>query len=399
MINTRSAHTYAMRIAPLLLALLVIPLAQAYGILISGKDLNVVDANAYADYVIGRTALCIGTDCRTAWPAGIATILGVPPIVVSGTGDTRTIELNYDTTRGLAVENNQLYVPIGQYLYYTPLGAIDVNADYLVFDRNIATGTGDENYIPFWTGTQTLGTTNIYYDSISGRIGIGTASPAETLDVNGNVRASIFKDYDNTAYYVDPSGTSILGPITVGWPSAWDSVQAKSSILVDVNVTSGRVTEGLRLINSTLSNYLDVGYSEALGAYVLGSWANTGSSPSPIMVYTGASSIWLSTGGNIGIGTTAPSEKLDIAGNVKASSFIDRDNTAYYVDPSNTTTAAKLAGPLDMNGNSVINVAGAGYNALGCREVSGTPPSCSAGEYPAALWTDGTTWYALCCKK
>lgn len=129
------------------------------------------------------------------------------------------------------------------------------------------TGTGTTNYLPKWTGATTLSGTSLVYDNGT-NVGIGTTSPSQKLDVNGNlalagketinssdswlrlnpsnayasgtyipgffradggiasggigslgsgtihangqVRAPIFYDYDNTGYYSDPNGTSRL---------------------------------------------------------------------------------------------------------------------------------------------------------------------------------------------
>jgi len=38
--------------------------------------------------------------------------------------------------------------------------------------------------------------------------------------------------------------------------------------------------------------------------------------------------------GNVGIGTTGPTDRLDVAGNIRAPFWYDRDNTGYYVDPN-----------------------------------------------------------------
>lgn len=47
-------------------------------------------------------------------------------------------------------------------------------------------GSGTENYIPVWTGSEALGDSSIYYDE--GDIGLGTTEPHEKLDVDGNIR-------------------------------------------------------------------------------------------------------------------------------------------------------------------------------------------------------------------
>jgi hypothetical protein len=51
------------------------------------------------------------------------------------------------------------------------------------------TGSGTTGYIPLWTNAGTLGNSAIFQTS-SGQVGIGTATPAVAMDVNGAVNAS-----------------------------------------------------------------------------------------------------------------------------------------------------------------------------------------------------------------
>ena len=54
--------------------------------------------------------------------------------------------------------------------------------------------------------------------------------------------------------------------------------------------------------------------------------------------------VYVSSLGNVGIGTTNPTQKLDVVGNVTASRYYDSSNTSYYMDPASTGTSAKFAG-------------------------------------------------------
>jgi len=51
------------------------------------------------------------------------------------------------------------------------------------------TGSGTTNYIPKWTSSSSLNN-SVIYQSSTGNIGIGTTTPSQKLDVNGNVTAT-----------------------------------------------------------------------------------------------------------------------------------------------------------------------------------------------------------------
>ena len=89
---------------------------------------------------------------------------------------------------------------------------------------------------------------------------------------------------------------------------------------------------------------------------------------------------WISNGnniyysrGNVGIGVSAPTQKLEIAGAVSATMLEDRDDNAYFVDPNNSMNSASLNGSVgigltmsptakldvngDIRGNQIISTA------------------------------------------
>jgi hypothetical protein len=81
--------------------------------------------------------------------------------------------------------------------------------------------------------------------------------------------------------------------------------------------------------------------------------------PAPYAIYAqtaGGDGDWRVSGnnmysipsGNVGVGTTGPTQKLDVAGNITASRYYDRNNTDYYMEPANTGRSATFAGKVGI---------------------------------------------------
>ena len=84
----------------------------------------------------------------------------------------------------------------------------------------------------------------------------------------------------------------------------------------------------------------------------------------------------LAASGSVGIGTTTPSQKLDVSGSINASTYVyagvfyDNDNTVYYTNPSATSNLLGLTVANTITGS-----------------VSGSSASCTGNAATASLAT------------
>jgi hypothetical protein len=172
----------------------------------------------------------------------------------------------------------------------------------------LTTATASSTYVPYTgaTGDVDLGANNLtvdtnvlFVDAINNRVGIGTTAPTSSLHISKSYDGGV-DDLIPQMKIINPSTTAGQSQFAFikcmtgngfagGYPEIW--VQAFSS-------TSGASSTAIR----TVSN-------------------------SPMQFYTNnAVRATISATGNVGIGTTTPTEKLQVSGNV----FLTADNDKLY---------------------------------------------------------------------
>jgi len=158
---------------------------------------------------------------------------------------------------------------------------------------------GTANYIPKFTGSTTIGK-SVIYETAGGNVGIGTTSPTQKLEVNGEVKASAF--IGNGSKITDINGTW-------GEENNWYSTSGKALTTESyVHIYKGNLLRFWSSSNSLVGNI----YGSATSPGQLRIQADSGGDVA--IVNDAGNGLIVKDNGNLGIGTTNPTSKLHVIG-------------------------------------------------------------------------------------
>jgi hypothetical protein len=240
---------------------------------------------------------------------------------------------------------------------------------------NVGGATGPRVVQGAFDGVPTLGGHNQILDAWTnlnlnpgGNVGIGTATPAEKLDVNGNVRVAALAGSGTRMVTVSPTGvfgtTALPTGDNLGNHTATQNIQLNGNWLSDDGGNEGiRVDNTGRVGVNVAAPSRQFEAAGTGGASISSTndgvsttdWIalNTGGATGPRVVqgaYDGVPTLgghnqildaWtnlnLNPGGNVGIGTATPAEKLDVNGNVRVAALAGSGTRMVTVSPTGSS--------------------------------------------------------------
>jgi hypothetical protein len=252
--------------------------------------------------VAGVSSFNTRTGAITLTSLDVTDALGFTPVTNARTiSTTAPLSGGGDLSANRTLSISQATTSTNGYLSSTDWNTFNNKQNALT---NPITGTGTTNYVPKFTGSSALGN-SIIYDSGTA-IGIGTASPAATLDVNGGITSS----------------SNIRGLRFWGGPSSFTTHSAPLHIFSSTIGTgaiarfnNNESTDASTLTSMWLENYAGYRAELAYTTHLSGSNIyinNTYSSGNILFNIAGSEKIRIASNGNVGIGTASPSSKLEV---------------------------------------------------------------------------------------
>jgi hypothetical protein len=215
-------------------------------------------------------------------------------------------------------------------------GAIESGLGYRVGDLEVIDSSG--NFIAGSLRIQDAQGSPVLFVDDGGQVGIGTSTPASTLAVAGN--GSVGSGYATTA--APTNGLIVEGNVGIGTTSPLHKLECMTAIGSDTSVSitaGGELNQAILYLGTPFNGTVSgrkvaliasggTGWSTSPLHFCLNNSTGTGTNENSATISDARMTIL--PGGNVGIGTTAPGEKLQVQGNLRVGGSSTENYIAFH---------------------------------------------------------------------
>ena len=305
------------------------------------------------------------------------------PTLASGTGTTGHFYIV--STEGSTNLDGITDWKVGDWVVFVEQGATD--AWQKVDNSSVLDGSGTGNQITKWAGS---GTSNTLTDSIitddGTNVGIGTTAPAYPLDIQSSSTIALRLNNSSNSSCIIKSDNTYLQLQSAGYILANNPILAYQGLwFLNNKFIRSKESDG------TWTDILGLDSSNVLKVGTLG---NVSSGGDVAFLVSGSEKMRVAANGNVGIGTTSPSAKLEVAGTGNQKLIVNRtDGDNFFIDAQNGQIRLRGSSDIIMGVSGdvlTITNSNVGIGTTAPSEKLHVNGNLELGANPTLYWTSNT---------